>query len=102
MKTPFKDPGETKDLIFEFWRDVEKGRTIVSVDITITTSLGTDAAPAAVLLGTPQIDQTKLEVHQLVRGGISGCEYLVRAVATDSSALVHLIPATLRVATAGV
>jgi hypothetical protein len=99
MKLPPKDPAEIKIVRFEFGLEVEAGRTISSVTVGSTTSAGTDPAPAAVLLGTPTIDNTNLYVLQRVQNGLAACDYQFRALATDNDGLKHLIVATLPVRT---
>lgn len=99
MRLPPKDPAEKKIVRFEFALEVEAGRTISSVTIGVTTAAGVDAAPAAVLLGSPTIDNVNLYVLQRVQAGLANCDYQMRALATDNDGLVHLVPATLPVRT---
>lgn len=99
MKLPIKDPAELKLVRFEFGSEIEAGQTISSVTVTSEVVAGTDPAPAAMLVGVPQIDNTNLYVLQRVDAGVSGADYLLRALATDSAGLKHLVYATLPVRT---
>lgn len=99
MRLPSKDPAEKKIARFEFATEVEPGRTIASVTLGIVTSAGADGAPTAVLLGAPTIDNANLYVLQRVQAGLAECDYQMRALATDSDGLEHLIVGTLPVRT---
>lgn len=97
MKLPVKDPAELKLVRFEFSSEIEAGQTIASVTVTNQVLEGTDPAVASMLVGVPQIDNTNLYVLQRVDLGVDGCDYLLRALATDSAGLKHLVYATLSV-----
>ena len=97
MLLPYKDPAERKLLKFEFATEIEPGQTIQTLERTITTVAGTDASPALVLDGVPQIDNPNLLALQPVKDGLDGCDYEIRMLATDSAGLKHLIVARLPV-----
>lgn len=97
MKLPIKDPAEQKLVRFEFSTEIEAGQTISSVAVTAEVLEGTDPAVASMLVGAPQIDNTNLYVLQRVDLGVDLCDYLFRALATDSAGLKHLVYAVMRV-----
>lgn len=95
MRLSPKHPGEKKLVRFPFKTEVSTGLTVVSVAVQIATTLGTDATPGNVLDGAALIDPLTLDVLQVVKAGTLDCDYELLCFATDSSGLVHLIPATL-------
>jgi hypothetical protein len=99
MLQPEKDPQEVKLIRFEYSTEVETGATLVSIDTSISVVEGTDPAPGLVLEGAIVIDNEKLLGLQRVKGGIDGCNYEIRALATDSNGFEHLVVATLPVRT---
>lgn len=97
MKLPIKDPAEQKLVRFESATEIEAGQTIANVAVTAEVLEGTDPDVASMLVGVPQIDNTNLYVLQRVGLGVDLCNYLFRALATDSAGLKHLVYATLPV-----
>lgn len=98
MRTAPKDPYEIKLVRFEFSTEIEAGATITGIERSITTRVGSDPSPENVPLGAMVVDNENLFGLQLVQGGVDGCEYEIRALATDSNGLKHLVVATLPVA----
>lgn len=99
MQLPHKDPAETKLLRFEFATEIEGGATIQLLERQISVAQGTDPAAASVLDGSPSIDNTNLYALQRVTGGVDGCDYEIRMLATDSAGLKHLVVGRLPVRT---
>lgn len=97
MQLPVKDPEEKKLVRFEFGTEIEAGLTMSGVVITAEVVAGSDPSPATLLDGVPVLDQTNLYALQRVTAGVDGARYLLRALATDSSGLKHLITGVLPV-----
>lgn len=95
MRLPPKDPAETKMLRFVFGADLADGETIASVTVSAATEAGVDASPANVLMGSPTVSGG--DVLQRVHGGLAGCDYRLRCLATTSAGLVHLASGCLPV-----
>lgn len=89
-----KDPGETVFLAFDFSALMTTGLTLSTPVCTAVTRSGTDAAPSAVLSGSPTITGSKLV--QRVTGGVALATYAIKAQvdASDGSrfVLVGLLP----------
>ena len=98
MLTAPKDPAEVKVLRLEYATEIEATTTITSIDVSIATIVGIDAAPGNVLDGAIVIDNDKLYGLQRVKAGLDQCTYEIRGLATDSAGLKHLVVATLPVA----
>lgn len=96
-RLPTKDPAEVKLVRFPFAAELEAGVTVASVAITAATLAGTDPAPEAILNGAAVVDAATQDVLQRVTGGLDACDYKLRALATDTTGLVHLVTATLPV-----
>lgn len=75
---------EKLTLVFPFGLELPTSVTIASVQTSVITKRGTDAAPASVLLGLPSI-QPNGEVLQRVQGGVAGAAYLFVVAATLSN-----------------
>lgn len=97
MRLPYKDPAEKKLIRFEFGTEIEAGVAIASVAVAISTVAGVDPLPGAVLDGIAIVDNVNLHVLQLVDDGLDGCDYQIRALATDANGLKHLVVGTLPV-----
>lgn len=93
-----KDPEEIKLVKFPFANELEVGETLGSLVVTCTVLAGADAGYATVLLGAPVLIGT--DVVQRVQNGLDGVSYMLRAKATGSSGLVHVVPGVLEVKTA--
>jgi hypothetical protein len=90
-----KHPAETKLVRFSFVKDLEATATITVAAVSCTVDSGIDAAPAALLLGLPQI--VGQEVLQRVTGGLHGVSYHLECLATDSTGLGHMSQAVMQV-----
>lgn len=93
------DIEEIKPVIFRFSKELRSGDSIAGVVITAELVAGSDATPAAILVGLPTIDNTNKLVEQLVSApGLAGNEYLLRAVATATpSGQKHVVAARMAV-----
>lgn len=94
MIWPTKDPDEKFAIEFDFAR---LAATVDSAVVEVALLSGTDATPATVLDGAPQV--TGAKVYQRVKAGVAGCNYRLRCEAT-SGADVWALAATLPVRTA--
>ncbi|TVO57528.1 phage fiber-tail adaptor protein [Denitromonas halophila] len=85
-------PGEAVTLTFDYTGQIPAGVTIVSVDPCDASVLrGTDANPAAVLVGAPAL--VGVEVLQRVSGGAVGVDYLLVARVVLSDGQSRELPA---------
>ena len=75
-------------LRFPFASEMETGETIVSVVMACTLVSGTDATPAATLLGAPVTVDASQEVLQRVQGRVGAVVYKFKCSATLSSGRV--------------
>ncbi|HEU4830679.1 MAG TPA: hypothetical protein VFS65_00730 [Candidatus Saccharimonadales bacterium] len=84
-----KDPQETITLAFDY---SAIGDVVTNPVVTIKVVSGIDTDPSAMLSGLPQISDDNI-VLQKVIGGISGCKYKFRCLATvlGNKALVEEI-----------
>lgn len=86
-RVPSKDPAETLTVVFDY------GAIGVpqSPAVTIALRKGTDANPAAMLVGSPS--HRDHVVEQQVTGGVAGAEYALRCLADvgDDTVLVDVI-----------
>jgi hypothetical protein len=81
-----KDTDEADVIAFDFTASLSGGESVVSATVACETFQGVDAAPAALLSGTPQI-LSPVVTHK-VQGGLDGVTYALRCAATTSSARV--------------
>lgn len=84
--TQHLDVDEVDLLPFDFSKSLVAGETIVSAAISCTVHAGTDASPALLLDGAPQI--VGAQVVQKVNGRNSETTYHLRCTATLSSGRV--------------
>ena len=89
------DFDELKTLQFSFANELESGKTIVSVAISITVKQGTDTSPSNRLLGIPVVSGTS--VLQRVQPLIPDVVYHLRARAVDSDGNAHVVSGDLTV-----
>ena len=75
-----KDPGDIVTVTFDFTADAE---AVTSPTITVTVLQGTDATPAAILLGAPTIEGAI--VRQRVQAGADGVDYGLQCFAFNGS-----------------
>jgi hypothetical protein len=80
---PDKYPQERITVEFDFGRDLSPGDPISTVQLALTTVLGTDASPQSMLFGAAQIKGSR--VFQQLQGGLAGCSYRVQAQATTQN-----------------
>lgn len=94
MITTWRRPKHTNErfaVAFDFAR---KLTGIDSVQLSVERVAGTDASPAALLDGSPQIDGTT--VYQRLAAGADGANYLLTCVAVRGQDR-HTVQAMLRV-----
>ena len=77
------DLDEIDVLTFEFSPALLSGEAIQTASVACTVHSGTDATPAAVLVGLHQVSGTT--VLQQVQGNVSGVTYHLRCIATLNS-----------------
>jgi hypothetical protein len=80
---PAKYPQERITVEFDFGRDLSAADQVSTVQLVLTTVLGTDAAPESLLFGAAQIKGAR--VFQQLQGGLAGCSYRVQAQATTQN-----------------
>lgn len=90
-----KHPAEIKRLRFPFALELDTGTSLSALAASVTVAAGTDASPAALLLGLPTAVGT--EVLQLIQGGLHGVEYQIDMQATDNTGLRHVRQCRLRI-----
>lgn len=91
------EAGEIKEVRFGFSTEAASGTTLVSPTVTCAVLSGTDAAPSAVLVGSPTVSGK--EVVQRIQPGVVGCTYKLSAFVSDSTGLRHHIAAKVSVIT---
>lgn len=90
MRFSNKDPRGILPLGIDYADLLDEGETIVSASAEIALLSGTDADPAAMLLGSAVVDGSV--VGQWVQGGVAGCTYRLTFIA-DTSATKRLVEA---------
>ncbi|MDZ7920743.1 hypothetical protein [Rhodoferax sp.] len=80
---------------FDFARDIAPGDAVASVQMVVTTVLGVDATPAALLYGAVQLKGAR--AFQQLQGGVAGCSYRVEAQATTQNNNLLLLARVLPV-----
>jgi hypothetical protein len=90
----FLYPGELEVAVFPFADRLEPGETIATVEVVSVISLGTDAAPEAVLVGAPIVDASNV-LHRIV-GTVPGVRYNLVAKATTSTGRIPFVLLPLR------
>lgn len=98
MRLPNKHPAETKLVVVPFAGEIEKGKSIASVQLlSIATVAGADVNPSAVVEGDLLVNAQTLDVYLRLRGGVSGCDYFGEVLCIDSDTLRHVMQFTLPV-----
>ena len=93
-----KEPGETVTLTFDFTAALGTGELLAGIQsVAISTLVGTDPAPSAVIDGMAIIAQAGTAAQQMVQGGIAGCSYLIDMTVITSAGQVLILSATLPV-----
>lgn len=91
-----KDVAETKVVEFDFSDELGAGESIVSVaTVEVSVITGTDASPNALRSGTAIVSGTS--VLQRITGGVAGCTYHLRCVATANTGTVHVVAGDVKV-----
>ena len=96
FKLPAKDPSEIIPISFSFGSEIQTGDSVTACTISVKTFEGSDPNPSALLYLIPNLTQAPT-VIQNIQGGLSGCQYLLRAVATLESGGVLVRQAVLPV-----
>ena len=79
---PVKHPAERVTAEFDFGPSLAAGDTLASVQLIVTTVLGVDVAPAAVVYGIAQLKGAR--ALQQLTGGLNGCSYRVECRGTTA------------------
>ncbi len=81
MRIDAIDPAESFVLTFDFSPALESGETLTgTITTTVTTVLGRDAAPMAVLNGVSTFGIGSKTVLVPVKGGLADCDYAIKVV----------------------
>jgi hypothetical protein len=86
---------EVKIVRFDFSTEAEEAAGITTPVVTCVLLDGTDASPSAVMFGAPSVNGKF--VIQIVKPGVVGCFYKLRATCLDSDGAKHGMTAHLRV-----
>jgi hypothetical protein len=78
---PSKNPTEVVTISFMFGSEIATGDSISGCSVTATTFNGVDSNPSAILYGVPNLSLAPT-VMQRITGGLTGCQYHLKAVAT--------------------
>lgn len=92
---PLKHPAERITAEFDFGPSLAAGDSLASVQLVVTTVLGVDAAPAAVVFGAAQLRGAR--AYQQLTGGLNGCSYRVECRATTAQNNLLLLARVLPV-----
>jgi hypothetical protein len=97
-KLSIKDPAETILISFDFTNmfldDLE---VITAATWSVEVITGTDASPNILSLGNPTF--ANAIASQLITGGVAGCTYLIKVLATTSKSQILKLSASLPVLT---
>jgi hypothetical protein len=96
FKLPAKDPVEIIPISFSFGSELATGDAVLSCVVSVITFEGSDPNPSALLYLIPNLVQAPT-VIQNIQGGLSGCQYHIKAVATLQSGGVLVRQAVLPV-----
>lgn len=84
-------PGEANVLTFNFAPGLKNGNLLTETPIvTVTTYAGTDPDPSAILVGDPQIDDTRTLVLQAFAANVDMTQYLFLAKCPTEQSTVLL------------
>ena len=87
MRIDAIDPAEQVVITFDFSAALDAGEKLSgSITTTVTTILGSDAAPAAILNGVATYDNTSTRVLLPVTGGLPDHDYAIKVVCATSNA----------------
>jgi hypothetical protein len=89
-----KDPVEIIPVTFNFGKLISQIETVV---VTISVVEGTDNDVANMIFGSYQVSGSTLK--QLIRNGVHGTRYLIKAVVTDSGGLKYALACYMTVKT---
>jgi hypothetical protein len=92
---PAKLPGEVVTAEFDFAPDIAFGDSVASVQVVVTTVLGTDATPQAVASGIAVLKGAR--VYQRLAGGLATCSYRIECRATTVAGNVLILARVLPV-----
>lgn len=90
-----RHPAESEPLGFGFAARLATGETVASAVFTIEVVEGTDPSASSMLVGSPTTTSTG--AFQRVSGGVAGCTYELKCVATTSASNIHEVCATFSV-----
>ncbi len=79
-----KDPDEDLSYGMDFTNLLGSGETISTASVTVSTYVGTDASPSALLAASPAISSPI--VYQRISGGLEGVTYRIKyRISTNQS-----------------
>ena len=87
MRIDAIDPDEQWVITFDFAPALDTGETLSgTITTSVTTVLGRDAAPAAILNGVATYDSTSTRVLLPVKGGLPDRDYAIKVVCATTNA----------------
>lgn len=90
------DVEERRPVFFDFSSELLPNETLAAVTaVEVTVQSGTDPTPLNILVGSASISGTM--VQQMVKGGVQGASYHLRAIAVSSLSSTLVVAANLRV-----
>jgi hypothetical protein len=92
---PVKHPVERVTAEFDFGPSMPAGDTLASVQMSVTTLQGVDAAPGALVYGAAQLKGAR--AYQALTGGLDGCSYRVECRGTTANNNLLLLARVLPV-----
>lgn len=92
-----KTPDEIIDVTFDYTDSLEAGETVESAVVSVSLRKGVDEDSAEILSGDPTVSSPY--VVQRVEGGVSGCQYNIKCLATTSDDRKYELIAVLPVRT---
>lgn len=92
---PFKDPGETLLVEFDFSAELAAGETIETAVISCVLLKGYDVNPSGILADAAQLTTPK--VFQLISGGVDGSYYKISCTASTSGGEIIILKAVVPV-----
>ncbi len=87
MRIDAIDPAEAVVLTFDFSQALDTGETLTgAITTTVTTALGVDASPSAVLNGASSFGAGNKTVLVPIKGGIADRDYAIKVVCGTTNA----------------
>lgn len=84
--TDIKDPAEKVILVFDFSPGLGAGETLTgTITVTVSTSIGTDDTPSAVLNGSAYFDAANKKIYQPVQNGTNYVNYTIKTICATTN-----------------